>query len=90
MEGQGKYNFPTETRYEGEMKDGMFHGKGTLFFPNGSKYVASWDNGIATEVKKYFDSYIVKNPIIQFPVYYLHQGGIKFATVCPSVLPSIC
>ena len=51
MEGQGKYNFPTETRYEGDLKDGMFHGKGTLFFPNGSKYEASWDNGIATEVK---------------------------------------
>ena len=32
------------------MKDGMFHGNGTLFFPNGSKYEAKWDNGIAIEV----------------------------------------
>ena len=50
LEGQGKYTFPTETRYEGDMKDGMFHGKGTLYFPNGSKYEASWENGIAKEV----------------------------------------
>lgn len=52
MEGKGKYEFPTETKYEGDMKDGMFHGKGTLFFPNGSKYDASWENGIAIEVCK--------------------------------------
>ena len=54
MEGKGKYNFPTETKYEGEMKDGMFHGKGVLFFPNGSRYEATWENGVATEVR--FDS----------------------------------
>lgn len=52
LEGKGKYNFPTETRYEGELKDGMFHGKGTLFFPNGSKYDANWENGIAVDVSK--------------------------------------
>ena len=50
LEGKGKYTFPTETRYEGDMKDGMFHGTGTLYFPNGSKYEAKWDNGIAIEV----------------------------------------
>ena len=50
MEGKGKYNFPTETRYEGDMKDGTFHGRGTLYFPNGSKYEAIWENGIATDV----------------------------------------
>ena len=50
MEGKGNYTFPTETRYEGDMRDGMFHGKGTLFFPNGSKYEATWENGIAIEV----------------------------------------
>jgi len=50
MEGIGKYSFPTETRYEGEMKDGMFHGEGTLYFPNGSKYDAKWADGIAVKV----------------------------------------
>jgi hypothetical protein len=34
------------------MKDGMFHGKGTLFFENGGKYDASWVNGVAVEVFK--------------------------------------
>ncbi|XP_069465753.1 MORN repeat-containing protein 5 isoform X2 [Ambystoma mexicanum] len=52
MEGAGKYTLPTDTRYEGEMKDGMFHGQGTLHFPNGSKYAATWDCGIAKESKQ--------------------------------------
>jgi hypothetical protein len=34
------------------MKDGMFHGKGTLFFENGGKYDATWVNGVAVEVFK--------------------------------------
>ena len=50
MEGKGKYTFPTDTKYEGDMKDGEFHGKGTLYFPNGSKYEATWENGIAVDV----------------------------------------
>ncbi|XP_028919568.1 MORN repeat-containing protein 5 isoform X2 [Ornithorhynchus anatinus] len=49
MEGESKYFLPTETRYEGEMKDGMFHGKGTLFFPNGNKYEGIWDSGLVVE-----------------------------------------
>lgn len=51
MEGQGKYSLPTKTEYDGELEDGMFHGKGTLRFPNGSKYEAVWDKGIAIEGK---------------------------------------
>ncbi|XP_074608914.1 MORN repeat-containing protein 5-like [Acropora palmata] len=56
MEGQGEYQLPPslETKYVGEMKDGMFHGKGTLFFSNGSKYVGKWDKGIAVEGKYTF------------------------------------
>ncbi|VEL15522.1 unnamed protein product [Protopolystoma xenopodis] len=45
MEGFGKYKLPTDTQYEGSMKDGMFHGHGTLYFPEGNKYVAEWDKG---------------------------------------------
>jgi len=45
MEGNGKYHFPTETKYEGSLKDGMFHGSGILFFPNGSKFDAEWCEG---------------------------------------------
>jgi len=55
FEPSGKYNFSTGTSYEGELKDGMFHGKGTLFFENGGKYEANWVDGIATDVHaRYF------------------------------------
>ena len=50
FEGKGKYNFSTDTKYDGELKDGTFHGKGTLLFENGAKYTAVWNEGIATEV----------------------------------------
>ena len=50
LEGIGVYTFPTGTGYEGELKDGMFHGTGTLFFKNGSRYEATWENGIVVEV----------------------------------------
>ncbi|XP_046716323.1 MORN repeat-containing protein 5 isoform X2 [Silurus meridionalis] len=49
MEGEGEYKLPTQTRYEGEMKDGMFHGKGVLHFPNGGKYEGIWENGICKQ-----------------------------------------
>ena len=50
LEGSGVYVFPTETIYQGQMRDGMFHGVGTLHFPNGSKYEGVWVNGIALNV----------------------------------------
>lgn len=51
LEGTGSYTLPTDTKYEGEMKDGMFHGKGTLYFPSGSKYEGTWEKGICVEVR---------------------------------------
>lgn len=45
IEGKGIYIFPTGTKYEGELKDGMFHGKGTLYFCNKSKYEGEWVKG---------------------------------------------
>uniref|UniRef100_A0A671XTE2 MORN repeat-containing protein 5 n=1 Tax=Sparus aurata TaxID=8175 RepID=A0A671XTE2_SPAAU len=51
IDGKGEYTFPTETKYVGDTKDGMFHGKGVLHFPNGSKYEATWENGIAKQVR---------------------------------------
>ena len=35
FDGKGKYDFSTGTKYDGELKDGMLHGKGMLFFENG-------------------------------------------------------
>ncbi|XP_028398256.1 MORN repeat-containing protein 5-like [Dendronephthya gigantea] len=51
MEGEGEYTLPEAlgSKYVGDMKDGMFHGSGTLLFDNGSKYVGTWENGIAIE-----------------------------------------
>ncbi|XP_046840516.1 MORN repeat-containing protein 5-like [Xenia sp. Carnegie-2017] len=51
MEGNGAYKLPEalSSKYVGQMKDGMFHGSGTLFFDNGSKYEGKWENGIALE-----------------------------------------
>ncbi|OWK10402.1 MORN5 [Cervus elaphus hippelaphus] len=49
MEGDAEYILPTETKYIGEMKDGMFHGQGTLYFPNGSRFDAVWEKGLVVK-----------------------------------------
>ncbi len=43
--GHGEYSFSNGTIYRGDFSDGEFHGSGTLFYPNGSKYVAKWERG---------------------------------------------
>ena len=49
-----KYHFNNSgTVYEGEMKNGHFHGKGKLIFENGGQYSAIWENGKAVEDGKY-------------------------------------
>lgn len=50
MEGDAEYILPTETKYVGEMKDGMFHGQGTLYFPSGSRFDAIWEKGLVVKV----------------------------------------
>ncbi|XP_027543187.1 MORN repeat-containing protein 5 isoform X1 [Neopelma chrysocephalum] len=54
MEGHGFYQLPTGTEYRGALWDGMFHGEGELFFPNGIRYRALWDRGIPTQGKFVF------------------------------------
>uniref|UniRef100_A0A8I6GL84 MORN repeat-containing protein 5 n=2 Tax=Rattus norvegicus TaxID=10116 RepID=A0A8I6GL84_RAT len=54
MEGNAEYILPTDTRYVGEMKDGMFHGDGTLFFPSGSRFDAIWEKGLVVSGKYTF------------------------------------
>ncbi|PWA26770.1 hypothetical protein CCH79_00000807, partial [Gambusia affinis] len=54
MEGDGEYIFPTDTKYVGEIRDGKFHGKGVLYFTNGSKYDATWEEGIAIDGSFFF------------------------------------
>ena len=33
MDGRGKFTMSNNNIYIGEFKDGQFHGKGTLYFP---------------------------------------------------------
>lgn len=47
MEGQGTYTLPSGVRYVGAMVDGEFHGEGTLHFPNGGTFSATWIHGKA-------------------------------------------
>lgn len=44
---KGTYKFTSGTVYTGEMKDGQFHGKGTLFFQNGAKWEGHFEQGRA-------------------------------------------
>ena len=40
--GQVRYIFSDEENYEGEWKDGKYHGQGTLTTPDGDKYEGEW------------------------------------------------
>ena len=44
-EGRGKYTYPHGDKYEGEWKNGEFHGQGTITWSDGKKYVGEWKNG---------------------------------------------
>ena len=41
-EGRGKYTYPHGDKYEGEFKDGEFHGQGTLTSHDGRIEVGVW------------------------------------------------
>jgi len=38
-------------KFEGEFRNGVKHGQGTYIYPNGSKYVGEWNNGVGWNVK---------------------------------------
>nr|CDS33371.1 MORN repeat containing protein 5 [Hymenolepis microstoma] len=45
MEGMGRYKLPSGNMYEGEMKDGMYHGNGKIMFPDGGVYSGTFSKG---------------------------------------------
>ena len=55
MDGKGRFTFPNGTVYDGELIDGEFHGKGTLYFPGRGRYVAEWDHGSVISGTLFFD-----------------------------------
>lgn len=40
-----KQEAPAEDRYEGEMENGMKHGRGTMYYKSGNVYKGQWRNG---------------------------------------------
>ena len=46
---EGTYTFGDFGQYEGEFKDGKYHGKGTMTYPDGSKHEGIWKNGELVE-----------------------------------------
>ena len=44
-EGFGKYTYLDGDKYEGEWKNGEFHGQGTYTFPDGRKYEGKFKDG---------------------------------------------
>ncbi len=76
FEGKGKYDFSTGTSYKGELKDGMFHGNGTLYFENGGKYEATWIDGIAIDVSwKTLDDTMLGEEVVQY-IYFRTQKSV--------------
>lgn len=42
--GYSECTFPSGDRYAGEFKNGRIHGRGILYYKDGSKYIGNWDN----------------------------------------------
>ncbi|KAI8897658.1 hypothetical protein BC833DRAFT_31960 [Globomyces pollinis-pini] len=59
IEGTGTFTFKNGSIYKGSFKDGMFHGKGTIFFVNGGKLDADWTLGQASKEIFTFDDGLV-------------------------------
>lgn len=45
MSGKGVYIYGNGDRYEGEFKDGVFHGEGTYFFADGTVQSGKFEDG---------------------------------------------
>ena len=42
MHGTGKVQYPDKSAYEGEFKEDMKDGQGTLVYPDGKKYIGGF------------------------------------------------
>ena len=54
-DGFGKTSLPDSSEYEGDFKNGKFHGKGTLVWRNGSRYAGEFQDGMMDGAGVYFE-----------------------------------
>lgn len=59
---EGEYVFPSGVIYRGSFLEGMFHGSGTLTFPDGSTYVATFNLGHLTDGTYFFEDQLEYAP----------------------------
>lgn len=52
--GTGSYKFADGTVYDGQFKDGHFHGSGTLSMPNDITLKGNWTHGVSTSLDLQF------------------------------------
>lgn len=62
MEGVGTYTFPHGVVYEGQFRDGMFHGKGILVYPQGQAMNCTFQKGKLTEWEFLFSATAAPEP----------------------------
>lgn len=56
MDGEGAFTFPHGVVYEGQFRDGMFHGKGILIYPQGQAMNCTFQKGKLTQWEFLFGS----------------------------------
>lgn len=54
-EGKVKIKYPTGDIYYGQVKDMQKHGRGHLFFSNGTKYIGEFNEGFITGQGAYYE-----------------------------------
>ncbi|CAK9807320.1 MORN repeat-containing protein 5 [Anthophora quadrimaculata] len=55
MEGIGKFVLPHNTIFEGEFRDGTFHGHGSIYWPRGQRADGIWFQGECENKRYIFD-----------------------------------
>lgn len=49
---RGKFEWKDQTVYEGEFKNGLPHGEGTLIYPQGRILEGTWEEGKNVKIKE--------------------------------------
>lgn len=85
MNGYGKYTFPHGVVYEGEIKNGEFHGKGKLTYPKGQSIKGTFKNGeffFKTVLKFKFNEIFNQGEMIQWEFSFGQDQGCSLKNYC--------